>query len=97
MKYIITGIGSGLGKYLHKNIPNSVGMDRNNQHIVMTQIEPTDKIIHCAFNKTNDIKDYNGYLEDNIFLTQRLSELGNKLIYISSIDVYLQENLYSFF
>ena len=94
MKYIVTGISSGLGKYLYENIPNSIGIDRNNYHSVIDKIKPKDKIIHCAFNKTNDVKDYYGYLEDNIFLTQRLSELGNKLTYISSIDVYLQENLY---
>ena len=97
MKYIVTGINSGLGKYLHENIPNSLGIDRNNLDLILSQINTDDIIIHCAFNKTNDIKDHYDYLHDNIFLTKQLLELGNRMIYISSIDVYLQDNIYSLF
>jgi hypothetical protein len=86
-KFLITGIGSGLGKYLYENIPNATGLNRNNFAEVKTQ--SYDTIIHCAFNKENDITDYKKYLDDNIFLTQRLKTLDyKKFVYISTIDVY---------
>ena len=47
-KFLITGIGSGLGKYLLKHIPNSTGLDRNNFNLI--KYEDFDNIIHCAFN-----------------------------------------------
>ena len=97
MRYVITGISSGLGKYLHENLPGSLGIDRDNYFLIEPHIKNEDIIIHCAFNKTNDIKDYNNYLDDNIFFTKKLLELGNRMIYISSIDVYLQNNIYSLF
>ena len=97
MKYVITGTSSGLGRYLYENIPNSVAIDRTNLESSIQQIESDDIIIHCAFNKTNDIQDYSGYLDDNIFLTKRLLDLGNTMIYISSVDVYSQENVYALF
>tara|TARA_R100000315_G_C5234992_1_gene146465 strand:+ start:1057 stop:1716 length:660 start_codon:yes stop_codon:yes gene_type:complete len=97
MKYIVTGINSGLGKYLYENIPNSLGINRDNLYSTLQQIKSDDVIIHCAFNKTNDIQDYYSYLEDNIFLTQQLASLNNRMIYISSIDVYHQDNMYSLF
>jgi len=86
-KFLITGIGSGLGKYLYSNIPNAVGLNRNNFTEIKTQ--SYDTIVHCAFNKENDITDYKKYLDDNIFLTQRLKALNyKKFIYISTIDIY---------
>jgi len=89
-KFLITGIGSGLGKYLFNNLPNSLGLNRNNFNLVKD--EDYDTIIHCAFNKENIITDYKKYLDDNIFLTQRLKKLNYKdFIYISTVDVY-QEN-----
>mgnify|MGYP003135438405 FL=1 len=97
MKYIVTGINGGLGKYLYENIPNSLGIDRTNLNLVSSRIEKDDVIVHCAFNKSNEPIDLNGYLEDNIFLTKKLLKLGNRMIYISSIDVYLQNNLYAQF
>ena len=89
-KFLITGINSGLGKYLHENLPNSLGLNRNNFNLIKD--EEYDTIIHCAFNKENTITDYKKYLDDNIFLTQRLKKLNySKFIYISTVDVY-QEN-----
>jgi nucleoside-diphosphate-sugar epimerase len=85
-KFLITGIGNGLGKYLYMNLPNSVGLNRNNFNLIKN--EEYDVIVHCAFNQ-KPIEDYYQYLEDNIFLTQRLLELKySKFIYISTIDVY---------
>jgi dTDP-4-dehydrorhamnose reductase len=98
MKYLVTGIKSGLGKYLYENLKNAVGLDRDNFDDVKD--EEYDVVIHCAFNKTTDIKDYYPFLEDNIFLTQNLLNLikYKKFIYISTIDVYsVEPNLYSLF
>jgi len=89
-KFLITGIGSGLGKYLYNTIPDSLGLDRNNFNLI--KHEDYDVIIHCAFNKENIITDHKKYLDDNIFLTQRLKTLNySKFVYISTVDVY-QEN-----
>jgi hypothetical protein len=89
-KILVTGIGSGLGKYLFKNLPNSLGLIRDNFNLVKD--EDIDVIIHCAFNKENAITDYKKYLDDNIFLTQRLKNIHcNNFVYISTVDVY-QEN-----
>tara|TARA_B100001093_G_scaffold513952_1_gene586942 strand:+ start:2505 stop:3194 length:690 start_codon:yes stop_codon:yes gene_type:complete len=95
VKYLISGNKSGLGKYLFDNLPNSVGFGRGQQHIV----QHCDNIIHCAFNKTNDITNHYQYLEDNIFLTKNLLNCYNKkFIYISTIDVYNQNpTMYSLF
>ena len=89
-RFLITGVGSGLGKYLLDHIPNSVGLKRGEYNLI--KHEDFDTIIHCAFNKENIITDYKKYLEDNIFLTQDLKKLNStKFVYISTVDVY-QEN-----
>lgn len=95
MKYLITGIGSGLGKYLYENLPNADGLKRGDT----IEDKEYDVIIHCAFNKSLTIEDYYQYLEDNIFLTQKLLNLKYKnFIYISTVDVYSSEpNNYGLF
>jgi nucleoside-diphosphate-sugar epimerase len=97
MKYLVTGIKSGLGKYLYENLPDVVGLDRGGFDLIKDK--DYDIIIHCAFNKTIDVEDHYQYLEDNIFLTQKLVNLNyKKFIYISTIDVYPTEpNLYGLF
>jgi hypothetical protein len=86
-KFLITGVGSGLGKYLFNTIPNSLGLNRNNFNLIKN--EDFDTIIHCAFNKENIITNYKTYLDDNIFLTQQLKKLNySKFIYISTVDIY---------
>jgi nucleoside-diphosphate-sugar epimerase len=86
--FLITGINSGLGKYLYQNLSNTLGLNRDN----LSNFKSTmnyDTIIHCAFNKENQITDYKKYLEDNIILTQRLKKLNyKKFVYISTVDVY---------
>jgi nucleoside-diphosphate-sugar epimerase len=96
-KFLITGVKSGLGKYLHRSIPDSLGLDRENFDSIKN--ENFDTIIHCAFNKENIITNYKKYLDDNVFLIQRLKNLNyNKFIYISSIDVYQKNpNMYTHF
>jgi hypothetical protein len=95
--FLITGINSGLGKYLYKNLPNSLGLNRDNFDLIKNEEYQT--IIHCAFNKENIITDYKKYLDDNIFLTQRLKNLKyDKFVYISTVDVYNENhNIYSNF
>lgn len=89
-KYLVTGIKSGLGKYLYENLSDVNGLDRGGFDLIKD--EEYDTIIHCAFNKAQsptDIGDYYNYLEDNILLTQDLLTLKyKKFIYISTIDVY---------
>ena len=97
-KYLISGIKGGLGKYIYDNLPNSIGFGRDEFNLIKNK--DFDTIIHCAFNKEqHEIKDYYGYLEDNIFLTQNLLKLPyKKFIYISTIDVYQKHpNYYSLF
>lgn len=89
-RFLITGIDSGLGKYLFENLPDSLGLNRNSFNLVKNK--DYDTIIHCAFNKENNITDHKKYLDDNIFLTQRLKKFSYKrFVYISTVDVY-QEN-----
>ena len=99
-KYLVTGIKSGLGKYLYENLPDAHGLDRGGLNLIKD--EDYDVIVHCAFNKASDIHnigDYYNYLNDNILLTQELLKLKyKKFIYISTIDVYPTEpNLYGLF
>lgn len=85
--FLVTGVGSGLGRYLYEGIADAHGLDRNN----FSEIKGNtyDTIIHCAFNKEMEISDYAKYLDDNIFLTQRLKQIPHKkFVYISSVDVY---------
>ena len=99
-KYLITGIKSGLGKYLYDNLSDANGLDRNNFDSIKN--DEYETIIHCAFNKAQNIDnigDYYNYLEDNILLTQELLKLNYKqFIYISTIDVYsTTPNIYGLF
>ena len=96
--FLITGINSGLGKYLYENLPNTLGLNRNNFSNFKSTMH-YDTIIHCAFNKENQVTDYKKYLEDNIILTQRLKKLSyKKFVYISTVDVYGENpNMYTHF
>ena len=96
MKVLITGARSGLGRYLSENFSDCFKLNRDSKF----PDDEFDLIIHCAFNSThyeyNDDIDY-GYLDDNLFLTDRLTRIPHKkFIYISSIDVYNCVNPYSF-
>jgi hypothetical protein len=90
MKILVTGISSGLGKYLHKNLLDSDGLDRENFNDVKNK--SYDLIIHCAFNKEKKVTDYKKYLQDNILLTNDLKKINHKkFIYISTVDIYSDE------
>ena len=97
--YLITGVKSGLGKYLYQNIPNSVGLTRENRQKTIDQCRQLDNltVLHCAFNAKRDIEDHYRYLEDNILLTSDLLSIPHhKFVYFSSIDVYKEFTPYSF-
>ena len=88
-KTLVTGINSGLGKYIYENTSNSVGLTRENRQDVLKS--EYDLIIHCAFHsdRGNDIDDYYDYIDSNILLTNELVKLKHKrFVYISSLAVY---------
>ena len=93
-RVLVTGAGSGLGKYIASQI-ECVAMTRENCQEILSKYKtkPFDLIIHCAFNSTKDTNDYYGLLEDNVFLTRSVSLLPHhKFVFLSSIDVYRDES-----
>jgi len=97
--FLVTGIASGLGKYLYENIPNSLGLTRGNKKEIFEEARTRKNlvILHSAFNRERDIEDYYKYLEDNITLTEELLTLPHiKFIYFSSVDIYKDFTPYSF-
>ena len=93
--FIITGIDSGLGKYLHKNLPGSIGINRKNADSFIKEEFLNATILHCAFNSKRDIKNQSIYIEDNYLFTKKLLNIkGIKtLIYFSSIDIWSNYSL----
>lgn len=82
-KILITGVNSGLGKYLHQNI-NSIGLNRLNATALFKENSHYDYIIHCAFSKAASTFD-----KSNSELLADLLKLHSKhFIFISSSDVY---------
>ena len=87
--FLVTGVNSGLGKFLHNNLPGSIGLTRENSEQVLSQDHDNLVILHSAFNSKRDISDYSRYVEDNYIFTQKLMALRyEKFIYFSTIDVY---------
>lgn len=87
--YLITGSSSGLGKYFHDQLGGSAFYRDD------TNVEETEILIHCAFNRARGINSKNlyQYLFDNVFLTKKLAKISHKkFIYISSVDVYPKNN-----
>lgn len=85
---LITGTSSGLGKYLSKKFKCTpfTRKSKNTKKIVNTK---WDLIIHCAFNpKTFNIIDFEKYYEDNIVLSNFISSLSGKKIFISTCAIY---------
>ena len=97
---LITGTSGGLGKRLFSLNEGALSLTRQNRHNFFTESEKVElsTVIHCAFNSAKNPKNYYNYLDDNFFLTQELCTLKHKkFIYISSIDVYREEDsLYKF-
>lgn len=92
MKTFITGVNSGLGKYLYRNMGGAaLTRDTTPEEIEEIKTNGIETIIHCAFNsgKKADSGSLYDYLEDNIMLTKKLVSFPHKkFIFISSVDVY---------
>ena len=95
-KVLVTGVKSGLGKYIYNLLPGCTGLVRENRKDIIEKNDSYDLIIHCAFKAQgagkNNINDYYKYVDDNILLTKELTSLKhNKFVYISSIIAYSEE------
>jgi nucleoside-diphosphate-sugar epimerase len=91
---IVTGVNSGLGRYIHNQVQGSVGLHRQNVNTVLSG-PSVDTIIHCAFDAKREVKDYYQYFNDNLYLTKQLLSIPHqKFIYVSSVDVYREEQSY---
>ena len=94
-KVLVTGANSGLGKYIASQIDCAI-LTRENSKSVLDKTY--DTIIHCAFNSRKNVNDYYEIVRDNIFLTKDLCKVPhNKFVFISSIDVYQEEDNLSLF
>ena len=93
MNYLISGINSGLGKYLYYSLNCSYGFSRHSFKKINRK-KKYDTIIHCGFNKKFAFNSsFKNLVSDNIILTQDLLKLNySNFIYISSIDVYSKSN-----
>ena len=88
-KILVTGTTSGLGKYIHRMLPNSVSLTRENRESVIKN--DYDLIIHCAFSneRGENINDYYEFVDGSILLTNDLININHKrFVYISSLEVY---------
>jgi len=99
-KILVTGTGSGLGKYIYESLPGASGLTRKNRNLILESDHEYDLIIHTAFNTKNAGKDevdnYFKYIDDNVLLTNELTGLKHKkFIYISSIAVHGESTPYS--
>ncbi len=83
-----------MGRYLHE-VLGGMALSRGNAPAEFRSSGSLDAIIHVAFNTNRNITNQNlySYLEDNILLTLALADLPcHKFIYISSIDVYPEDD-----
>jgi nucleoside-diphosphate-sugar epimerase len=92
MEVFVSGVNSGLGKYIYEKI-GGVGLrrDTSTQEIEEIKNRKIDVIIHCAFSSQRriDSESLYNYLEDNVLLTKKLISFPHqKFIFISSVDVY---------
>ncbi len=90
--FLISGVSSGLGKFLHERL-GGFGLHRQTPPAEWAQIKTigVDVVIHCAANasKTVDSNSLGSYANDNVFLTDQLLSISHrKFIFISSVDVY---------
>lgn len=92
MRILITGVSSGLGKFLHQEL-GGVGWSRQTSFQEREKIRKlgVDVIIHCAFNSSKDVNSDNlfQYFSDNVLFTNELLKIPHKkFVFISSVDVY---------
>lgn len=92
MKFLISGAKNGLGKHLFE-IFDGIPFTRQTSQDEFEKFKKdgVDIILHAAFNSSKDINSQNlyPYIQDNIFLTEKLIKIPHKkFIFISSVDVY---------
>ena len=92
MVILTTGITSGIGKHIYKNL-GGIGLTRATSSEERTRIKHmgVDIIIHCAANSQRGINSdsLHNYLGDNVLLTKELVSFPHKkFIYFSSGGVY---------
>lgn len=91
-QFLITGTKSGIGKFFSEKF-GGLSLTRENAEEVLKKIEQegVETIIHAAFNTKKDVthKDLSAYVDDNVYLTERLLSLPHKtFIFLSSVNVY---------
>ncbi len=87
MNLLVSGINSGLGKYIYHHF-GCDGIARGT-HIPVDK--KYDAVIHCAVSTMKDISHDNLklYIDDNVYLTKKLCRVPcDKFIYISTVDIY---------
>ena len=92
MNLLISGTGSGLGRYLHRRFGGvAVTRETDVEALIEAGSEPFDAIVHCAVNAAIDPpgEAMAGYFEDNVLLTERLTRVAQRaFVYLSTVDVY---------
>lgn len=88
---LVTGASSGFGRYLLEAL-NGIPFKRGDDLGALARDSGYfDAIIHCAVN-TRSVTDGEAlfeYLDDNVLLTERLTNLPHhRFVYISTVDVY---------
>lgn len=88
---LVTGVKSGIGKYLHEQI-GGTGFTRQSD-IRELKSQFFDVIIHCAFNylPTRFVTSENlmQYYSDNVLLTQELLQVPHRyFVFFSTVDLY---------
>lgn len=96
-RILVTGAGSGLGKYLcdHFNGVSFLRTSLLSEVMMQAHPYPFKAIIHAAFNPRQDISTTNlsSYLDDTILLTKKLLDIPHHtFIFISSCDVYPKDD-----
>ena len=89
---LTTGVKSGLGRYLYEELGGlAISRETSIPEFQRLRESGVDVLIHCAANSHFQVtsETVHRYVEDNIFLTQRLLSIPHKkFIFLSSVDVY---------
>ena len=86
-KILVTGTSSGLGKFLSKKFNSYKFKRKNTSRSILNK--KWKLIIHCAYDsKSYNIDNFKKYFDDNIVLSNTVSRLEGKKIFISTAQVY---------
>lgn len=92
LNILTVGTGSGIGKYIYQTLGGKeLTRATSPEELRALEKNGVDIIIHCARNDNTKVTSeslYN-YINDNVFLTKRLTKIPHKkFIYFSSVEVY---------